>query len=110
MSDPDVENILPPTEIGQDKLDIVFTYFIRRLARFRNASRVYSATEYHLSGLPEHVKAARRDEYNDELAKWAQDLLDKGKPPSPLRMKACLIRMTAYVWIGDPKGVVRRAI
>lgn len=71
----DLTKITPPKDLSKDDLHAIFTHLFRRLAVHRNNAELYGLAEYNLSSLPEKSKARRRDAFNDEIQRWAQDLL-----------------------------------
>jgi hypothetical protein len=71
----DLTNLTPPRDLSKDSLRAIFTHLFRRLAVHRNNAELYALAEYNLSSLNEGRKTQRRDAFNDEIQRWAQDLL-----------------------------------
>jgi hypothetical protein len=73
----DLEKITPPRDLTAQEKDVVFQYFYRRLASFRNTCDIYARRECDLSELAAETSEKRRDDIIGELNKWAKDLLQK---------------------------------
>jgi hypothetical protein len=71
----DLTNLTPPAGLSKNDLHAVFTHIFRRLAVHRNNAELYALAEYNLSSLEEEIKSQRRDVFNGEIQRWAQDLL-----------------------------------
>jgi hypothetical protein len=66
---------LTPPKLDHPERQAFFKHFYHRLAAHRNTAELYAHTEYILSSLPEEQKFQARYQFNQELNRWAQELL-----------------------------------
>ncbi|KAH9952222.1 DUF726-domain-containing protein [Amylocystis lapponica] len=71
----DLIKLTPPKELDQDACLTIFQHLFRRLAAYRNTVELYALAEYNLSISPEEMKACVRDEFGEEVNRWAHELL-----------------------------------
>lgn len=71
----DLSKITPPKDLSQADLTAIFSHICRRLAQYRNTAELYAQIEYGLSTLGEQRKATTRDNFIEEIDRWAQELL-----------------------------------
>ncbi|KAL0071333.1 hypothetical protein AAF712_001189 [Marasmius tenuissimus] len=72
-----IEQFTPPKELTRDQKYVIFQHFFRHLASNRNKATLYAETEYQLSSLPESKKRAIKNKFQADIAKWAQNLVEK---------------------------------
>ncbi|KAG7092542.1 hypothetical protein E1B28_008892 [Marasmius oreades] len=72
-----IEQLTPPRELTRAERQSIFQHVYRRLAANRNKATLYAEAEFQSSSLPQVTKQQIKDEFNDEVAKWARDLLEK---------------------------------
>ncbi|KAF5380860.1 hypothetical protein D9615_004046 [Tricholomella constricta] len=72
----DLTNLIPPEHLSQQDRETVFDHLLCRLAAYRNTQELYAETEYSLSSLPDYEAAGRRDAFQQEIERWAQEILE----------------------------------
>ncbi|RDB21498.1 putative membrane protein C6F6.13c [Hypsizygus marmoreus] len=73
----DLTKLVPPKTLTHEDKATVFDHFFCRLASYRNTLELYSDAEYTMSSLPEERRARRRDQHQEEVARWAHSLVEK---------------------------------
>ncbi|EMD38549.1 hypothetical protein CERSUDRAFT_94077 [Gelatoporia subvermispora B] len=71
----DLAKLTPPKELGDDACSVVFQHIYRRLASYRNTAELYAIAECSLSSQPEQRRSRIRDDFMQQINKWAQELL-----------------------------------
>ncbi|KAF9254231.1 DUF726-domain-containing protein [Marasmius fiardii PR-910] len=66
-----------PQELTLDERQTIFQHLHRQLALNRSQATLYAEAEFQSSPLTKSKKQELRDEFNDEVTKWAQDILEK---------------------------------
>ncbi|KAF9265459.1 DUF726-domain-containing protein [Marasmius fiardii PR-910] len=72
-----IEQLTPPRELTRHERQTIFQHFYRQLAVNRNRATLHAEAEYQSSSLPQSKKQQIKNEFNDEVKKWAQDILEK---------------------------------
>lgn len=75
MTDANLMQVVPPTDLEEGGKRVLFEYFFRKLASYRNDRLRFAESEEALNGASEKGTNKQRQAFETELDRWANDLL-----------------------------------